>query len=159
MTPRESIELALLQYCSKHSDEEAYEFNIKIRRVDIPDEVRERLSSDNIEVVYNEESDIRLGDFVEGIKEGFPWIRNWTQAGRSGGWLVIFPEDGVFDEYGKLVDLRKAKARLRNLNKIYDLLNKAKGDLIRDMQSREWWADRFPKAFRIPPGVKEWRPE
>lgn len=156
---KESLERNLSKYLSRHSaGQEAYEFNIKIQKINIPNEIRENVSEDDIESVYNFESRNRLLYFAGGILDEFKFIRVWSQEGREGGWLVLYPKEDVFDDSGKVTDLHIAKARLRDLDEIYRRAQKARSDFRRDMESGEWWAELFPGAFRIPRGVKEWRP-
>ena len=156
---REAVERRLSKYLSTHSaGQEAYDFNIKIQNINIPNEIRENVSEDEIDSVYDIESRNRLLDFANGILGEFQWIHAWSQQGREGGWLVFYPKDDVFDKYGKVTDLRDAKARLRDLDVIGLRIRGAIVDLMRDMESKAWWTERFPRAFRIPHGVKEWRP-
>lgn len=156
---QKTLERILSKYLSRHSaGQEAYEFNIKIQKINIPKEIRESVSEDDTESVYDIESKSRLVDFAEGLLNEFPWIHKWYQEGRSGGWLVLYPREEIFDDYGNVTDIDMAKRRHKDLIEISRRVLHAKGELIGDMESKGWWAERYPQAFRIPRGVKEWRP-
>lgn len=82
-------------------------FSIKIYGQDIPDDVREKLNkygSIFMEDAYStmqEDMQSSLIDFVdgpEGLMNRYKFITEWSQEGRSGGWLVLGIE-AVYDSY------------------------------------------------------------
>jgi hypothetical protein len=149
---KERLEREISKYLSKHQRSgEAYEFNIKIRKVNIPDEVREKFSEVQIQDIYDFAASQRLKDFMDNLKPEFPWIRDWRQDGRSGGWLVIEPDAAALNDYGNIEDVRFAKKRFSDLDEIAARVMAAKSIFVNDMQSGEWW-DVHPKK------KKPWRP-
>jgi len=144
---RDELARALERYRSRHHQgrEEAYDFNIKIHRVDLPRELRYgRYGRENaVEVdektqrLYNDEFD----DFTAGVGT-HEWVKHSYQAGRSGGWLVVLVKPGheVWNEQGDLsVSLTAARRRLGALRGI----EAGKNDGIRRIQetlsSRDFW--------------------
>lgn len=140
---REKVSKEIQKYLSRHHGQgEAYDFNIKMRIVNVPDEVRERLTANQIDNIYNYEAGERLEFFMEELMSEFPWISAARQEGRSGGWLTVVPEDAVFDDYGNIQDLRHAKARLRALDEVDERVKEAKEAFKKDLESKEWWKQR-----------------
>jgi hypothetical protein len=146
-----AVKERLHRYLSRHqSSGEAYEFGIKIRKVNIPDKVREKLSEAQIQDAFDSEASQRLDAFMEQLKDDFPWILRWRQDGRSGGWLVIEPDAAALDDYGNVEDVRFAKKRLNDLNEITRRVEASKRDFVDDMQSGEWWGVHPKKQFWSP---------
>lgn len=139
---KERLEKQFYHYRARHQRDEqqgpeGYEFNIKMYRINVPDIVREIRSQDGIsDRIQNEQGD-RLLYFAEEMKETYPWISRWGQAGRSGGWLFFTTEESVLTDYGEIpvredphstsersphewmpIDLKPAEARLDDLIKI-----------------------------------------
>ena len=69
-----------------------FEFNIKIQKLNIPDWVREKISEDEIGNIYDDQQQQDLETFTEELEADYPWIKEVTQEGRSGGWLIISPD-------------------------------------------------------------------
>lgn len=139
---------------------EVYEFDIKIRRINIPDAVRENLSVSAIGSVADDEAIVQLGILCEEVKGLFPWVEGCSQAGRSGGWFLINTHDAVWaDSHDNPADLKRVKRRLRELRAIEDLVDRAKREYVKALESIEWWVERNPGQFWIRPGKKEWRPD
>lgn len=135
---------------------EKYEFDIKIReRVEIPDRVREELSSKELQEWFDGEAEGRLRDYAEWLKRIYPWIENWFVAGRSGGWLVISTTDPVADEW----NMRRVRKRLEDLQGIEERLEQAMDRFIRDMESEDWWVGAGAVGPDYTKSVKHWRPE
>lgn len=156
-SPKERLDQEILRrstdHLSKHQPSgEAYEFNIKIRKVNIPDEVRGKFSEAHITDIYEFAASQRLKDFVENLKTDFPWIHDWRQDGRSGGWLVIVPNDAVLlSEFGKHV--RPKMKRLKDLDEIAARVEEAKRDFKLDMESPEWWG--ISRSKKVPWNPRE----
>lgn len=166
---KDEVEKEIQGYLSTHerlrSGGEMYDFDIKIqRRINIPDVVREIKDWTESELSDHVESAMAefLKDFVMALMERYPWIAEWAQSGRSGGWLVLRTENPVLDEYGRILfdvegeskravsqALAPARKRLRALREIEGLVDRAKRDLVRDLESAVWWG--------ITP--KDWRPK
>lgn len=127
--------------------EEAYQFNIKIQKVDIPDMVRRVLGEDALNQKFEEVQNQRLVVFANDVQADNDWIDGWGQYGRSGGWLVFWPFYRVLsDSHG--FDFTGARARLKSLRKIEKELREAIVQFKRDMQNPAWWGV----------GPKDWMP-
>lgn len=144
-------------FASRHvRGEEAYEFNIKIQKLDIPEIVRHTGTRDNLEFNVEELMEERLREFVEALESRFHWIRRWSRAGRSGGWLVLEPDEPLFTAADE-VTVRMLEKRIKDLRTIDELLKKAKAKLKRDAASKDFWGigptDWSPRASgrRQPP--------
>lgn len=168
MMSKEEVEKELRGYLSTHGRRkpgwEEYDFNIKIYRMNIPDIVRE--IKDWSEAELSDNVDSYMSHFLEGfaqdVKERYGWIGDWYQEGRMGGWLVLVAYEPVMDADGRIpVDveglskrklsqaLAPARKRLRDLREIEGLVDRAKKDLVKDLESPAWWG--------ITP--KDWRPK
>jgi hypothetical protein len=151
---KEHLERGLFGHLSRHQRSgEAYEFDIKIQKINIPDEVRERVSDSRIGAIFEVEASGRLNAFMDELKNDFPWIHEWRQDGRSGGWLVIEPDAAALDEYGNVEDVRFARKRLSDLDEIAARVEEAKKALKKDMGSSEWWGGRVKKVKK-----QDWSP-
>lgn len=161
----EDIEKRIHKYLSRHIrtrfGEEAYDFNIKmLMRIEIPDLVlpakgwSQSELNDFVETLMVDQ----LKEFADELKNSYPWIKNWFQEGRTGGWLVLVTDEPVLNEYGKISEsgdprersefLSAARKRLKDLETIETKVDDAKAALVRDLESPEWWDI----------GPKEWRP-
>lgn len=116
--------------------EEAYDFNIKIQKVWIPDKVREAYPEIEIEAKYNERAQLGLQDLVDDLKYKYDWIRDTWQEGRSGGWLVLVTPDPVFIDGIRLGAPRK---RIKELREIDEIVTKAKKELVKDLENEGYW--------------------
>jgi len=104
-------------YKSRHYQrfgQEAYDFNIKIYKINIPEIVRHIMSEDSIETNYQQAAESALDTFVSDLRHDYDWIFNWSTEGRSGGWLTLVTNDmafvdGILDE----IDLTGYDAHLR----------------------------------------------
>ena len=125
---------------------EAYDFNIKLRTIRIPDSVRQRLSEGVINQVAEDLHRSDLEYFMEELKKQFPWIHKWNQEGRSGGWLTIFPDHAVLDDRGNIYDddLPDARKRLRDLYRIEMRVKKGVKQHIATLQSKQFWDEAAP---------------
>ncbi len=123
---------------------EAYEFNIKVGRIRIPEEVRQRVGEEQLgDIVQNEMHDTLTG-FMDWLEGDFAWIGEWSQEGRSGGWLVLEPKDPVLTEYGEIEDLDEARQRLKDLNEIDDRVRKGVREIKTNLSSRKYWFQLVP---------------
>lgn len=159
---RKEIEKILVRYLDRHATfphDESYQFDIKVPGIDIPDQVRERLDDETIDLFVDREMENRLVDFAEGLKERFPWIADWGQAGRMGGWLVLATDDGVLNEHGEIParDTGGARRRLGDLQEIQRLVYDGINRLRDDLESLTFWSEGFPDQIR-PPSRKHWDP-
>lgn len=165
---KEEVEEELRKYLSVHERAgpggEMYDFNIKIRRIDVPDVVREFKGWTEEEVSGQVGAYMQhvLQDFAEVIEERYGWIEGWQQAGRMGGWLVLSTDEPVLDESGRIPfdvegeskravsrELAPARKRLRDLREIEGLVDRAKRDIVKELEDPRWWG--------ITP--KDWRPK
>jgi hypothetical protein len=147
---------------------EAYRFNIKLRNIEIPAQVREQISEEAIDRIVLPTMEDALTDFADTLKEKFPWIRAWAQAGRMGGWLVLEPHnpvltighrrDGVAVPDIEPADVKEARKRLRDLEKIKTLIKEEISELVAELQSDDFWADRVETYQPRPKGRKHWDP-
>ena len=126
-------------FASSHYDsegKEAYDFNIKIQKINIPTIVRRAYKEDEIQKRY----EVAAIGTVEGVKQmledNYDWIEEVYQTGRSGGWLTVVTEIPVFRGEAKLSEMR---ARIADLQNIETTLKVVKGDFIRDMESTDFW--------------------
>jgi hypothetical protein len=95
-TAEEALE-TLRRFAGHHCQRPGwFQFNIKVREDLTPPEwVREALTD---EERWQKESDIAsqelanmvdAGECDSAIQADFPWVKDWHQAGRMGGWLVL----------------------------------------------------------------------
>lgn len=160
-----NLNISMPKFLSRHEGgrrwADSYEFNIKIYRVNIPDKVRDKLTEDEIQDIYDFESGAALDELTEILKHRFSWIDTTRTAGRSYGWLVLDAKDSVIerDDEGYLVATPEALERLEDLEQIAGIVNEAKRNFIGTLESYDWWAEAFPVLKWIPPGKKEWRPD
>jgi hypothetical protein len=91
-------ELKDYYYDNLHDGDLAY--NIKIHRLNIPEEVEEKLSPQAIDNIIWSTAGWALEDFIDYLKSEFKDISSVFQAGRSGGWLHIqFSFDDTYKYY------------------------------------------------------------
>lgn len=171
-TKKELLEKQFRGYLSKHNEArgagaEVYEFNIKMRRFNIPNIVYQLEDQDAIEDTVATEQEERLSAFGDELADAYPWISKWGVAGRSGGWLVVGSDEPVLDDHGKIPDgedessesrriklaranIATAEKRLDDLIEIENLLKEAKRKLVKDFSSMDWWGlgphDWTPRA-------------
>ncbi len=127
-----------------HPRKEAYEFNIKVGRIHIPEEVRQRVEEEQLENIVQNEMNDALTGFMDWLEGDFAWIGEWGQEGRSGGWLVLEPKDPVLTEYGEIEDIKEAHQRLKDLNEIDDRVRKGVRELETNLSSRKHWFQLVP---------------
>ena len=147
---------------------EAYKFNIKLPSIEIPAEVREQISETAINEVSQAVMQESLEGYVDTFKQKFPWIRNWAQAGRMGGWLVLASHnpvlvighrpDGVAVPEVEPEDVKNARKRLRDLEKIEALIKEGKQWLMEDLASDDFWKDHVPTYQPRRGSRKYWDP-
>lgn len=147
---------------------EAYKFNIKLPSIEIPAEVREQISETTINEVSQAAMQESLEGYVDTFKRKFPWIRNWAQAGRMGGWLVLASHnpvlvighrpDGVAVPEVEPEDIKNARKRLRDLEKIEALIKEGKQWLMEDLASDDFWKDHVPTYQPRRGSRKYWDP-
>lgn len=116
--------------------EEAYDFNIKVYRVNIPKTVRHVLSDQLINKKYEEEAFERLGTLRADLKFEYDWIADVGQEGRSGGWLVVITNEPAFIDSIRLGYVRK---RIRDLRAIEKKVEIAKKNFVAMMEDPDWW--------------------
>lgn len=129
---------------SHHRGGEAYDFNIKLQKIYVPDAVRRRLGEEEINRIAEDLARSDLEAFMDQLQKDFPWIHEWRQEGRSGGWLTIVPDHAVLDDYGNIDDLRDAKKRLKDLHEIERQVEKAKNQHVAALESKRWWDEVAP---------------
>jgi hypothetical protein len=145
-------------YLAKHRestglDREAYEFNIKMYRIDVPDIVRRINSPDAIGDTIQEEQEERLKLFVEAMKDAHWWISDWGRVGRSGGWLALMTYDSILDHNQEISgSLKAAEKRLADLVNIEGILKEEKKKLQKDFADPAWWGYGDPQDWM--PGQK-----
>ncbi len=156
---RLEVEEGLRRYLDPHDTfrEEAYQFDIKMRRIDIPPRVQEHVGDITINATVEAVMESRLSAFVEGMKARYDWIGNWAVAGRSSGWLVLESHDAMLDQDAELQpeDLPEARRRLRNLDEIDWHVRESKRELKRELGAVEFWRTAVPGRL---PGRKGWDP-
>lgn len=128
--------------------EEAYQFDIKMYGIEVPDAVRAAFGEEDVSERIDMEMHLRLTEFMLALKEDFHWIGRAEQAGRSGGWLVVVANDAVLDDKGNVADRREARSRLLSVLEIEALVKAGKLALERDLFDPQWWGV----------GPKEWSP-
>jgi len=88
-------ELKNYYYDNLHDEDLAY--NIKIYRLNVPEEVEKKLSPEVIDNIIWESASFELDNFIDYLKSEFKDISSVFQAGRSGGWLHIqFSFDDIY---------------------------------------------------------------
>jgi hypothetical protein len=112
----------------------------------------------------------QLKFFVEWLQEDFPFIEDYYQEGRSGGWLLLKLDslDGLIEDIEftekdyinlnlnpgeirpaiKLIkdSTRSIENRIRDIYKIAKRVEKSKTSLAKEMSSPEYW-DRFFEIY------------
>lgn len=161
MTPEE-LEEELRGYLSRHvrGPGEAYEFNIKVRRLNIPDRVREHLGEERLAVIVQNEMTDALTGFVDWSEGDFGWISGWEQAGRGGGWLVFHTNEPVLpvvNVHGEVEDVELAEQRLKDLNTIDERIRRSIDEMERDFASPRFWGHLIPE-FKALISRKHWDP-
>lgn len=88
------------------SDEQLYQFNIKMHGYQIPDTVYEQLGSDKVwDILYEKHHDM-LREFAGEDCEYAPlsffdWIKSYHTAGKGGGYLMIVDRFAILDAYNE----------------------------------------------------------
>ena len=77
------------------SSQDWYEFNVKMYGSSGPDWDMSKYVPDQ---TYWEEIGNFVQSFVDGMKEDFPWIGEWGQVGRSGGYIALQDGDKLISE-------------------------------------------------------------
>lgn len=172
---RAKIEKGLSRFMSRHTrdfglrdGEEAYDFDIKIQKIDIPDIVRQLKSDGEIDEVSEAQMNSRFTIFADSLKEIYPWVKEWYQTGRSGGWLTIVTGEPVLTdnweiprsdiregpkEWAPTYALSAAAKRLEALEEIKRNVENGIDELVGDLESRAWWGIT-PKDWKPPPKKK-----
>lgn len=171
---REKLEKGLSRFMSRHTrdislreGQEAYDFNIKVQKIDIPDIVRQLKSASEIDDVAETQMRARLTIFADALVETYPWVDDWYTTGRSGGWLTLVTDEPVLTdnweiprtdvpegpkEWAPAHVLGVAARRLRELEDINLKIQDGISELIFDLESPSWW-DVTPKDW-MPPKKK-----
>jgi len=76
-------------YQGHHCWGSQFQFNVKMYRINIPDEIKEHLSPEEISELIDIEIQVCFEEFKEEMHNSFVWLRDIYFAGRSGGWLVL----------------------------------------------------------------------
>lgn len=135
---------------------EKYQFNIKIRqRINVHPRAIDFFGQEKVGGVFYAESQIRVEALARNILHKYGWTEDWYQAGRSGGWLVVSTDAPVTDDW----NMRRVRARLRDLTDISEYIDDARDQFIRDMESEEWWELNEGLPWNREKSVKHWRPE
>jgi len=75
---------------------EGYAFNIKTWNVEVPSVVTKWVPDNVIAETLADQTNIELQSLVESLQGEYPWVStDWEQAGRSGGWLVLYDDEGL----------------------------------------------------------------
>lgn len=134
---RESLEKQIEEYVSgRLRGQEAYEFNIKIHKIDLPRGVRRKFNEDVIDDTVAAFMRGYLQDFADRLKGEFKWIHNWHQEGRSGGWLVLEPDYGLIGKDAGVTTLRQ---RLKDLETIDEMVKKGVREVTQILESEDYW--------------------
>ena len=110
-------------------------FNVKIQRLDIPDDVRARVDEHQMESIINRFTAEYVADFEDMIKDRYPWVTGTYLSGRSGGWLEIKIDPDRF-------------ASVATSGQFYEeALGEALENEAQDIGAMDffdaWWANRF----------------
>lgn len=134
---RKELEKEFDEYLSSRlRGQEAYEFDIKIQKIDLPRGVRRNFTESIIDDTVQSFMAHSLKDFAEALKKRFNWIHNWHQEGRSGGWLVLEPDYGILEKETGIQTLRN---RLKDLRTIDKLVQQGLREVVKTMESRDYW--------------------
>lgn len=74
-----------------------YQFNIKLMMINIPDSVMEEYGESTASDFSTEEAAMPVWNLGGEVRRRFGWVKDWTQAGRSGGWFCILDGDSTMD--------------------------------------------------------------
>lgn len=166
---RESLNKAFSKFMSRHhradAGEEAYDFNIKIQKINIPEVVRKLKGDQDVEDQADREIQDRLINFASSLEAMYPWISGWGQFGHSGGWLTLMTDEPVLTGNEEVplephhegapkgwmpnAAIKPAMKRLSDLQDIAELVRKGVRTLKNDLEGPEYW--------EITP--KDWVPE
>jgi hypothetical protein len=121
------------------SDEQLYQFNIKMHGYQIPDSVYQQLGSDKVwDILYEKQDDLlRLftgKDCDYAPLSFFDWIKEYYTAGKSGGYLMIVDRFATVEAYNEAeYDYLQAKDDYRDhddyVQSCYDSLVSEEKDL------------------------------
>lgn len=143
----EEVEKEIRKYISSHyrtrGPEEAYDFNIKVRLIDVPEIARHKFSEAEIDQHVQTAMADRLRGFANDLISEYPWITDWQQEGRMGGWLILVTNDAVLDTYDESPKpksaLIKARKRLRDLVAIEESIKENIKSMKQEFSSLVWW--------------------
>ncbi len=117
--------------------QEAYDFDIKIRKINIPWQVRGIYTDKQIDEKYQEYATDALETFKADLKHDYEWISAVFQEGRSGGWLVVVTRDEpAFIDGIRMGYVRK---RIRDLREIEEKVKIAKKNFVAMMEDSNFW--------------------
>jgi len=66
-----------------------FEWDIKMGKINIPDEVRTKINDDKLNRIYQDEAQLNVKTLGDEIVDGYSWAEDWYQEGRMGGWFCI----------------------------------------------------------------------
>lgn len=130
-----------LDYHQESGRGERYAFNIKLYSVPVPYPVVEKLGDALVQDIFDQMASNELADFAEGLRGDYDWVKNWTQAGRMGGWLVLVPKFPVLDvsEDSDPSDIQGLIWRSQDLREIDRKVRKAKRSFLRYVADPKTW--------------------
>jgi hypothetical protein len=86
-------------YEKSNDYKDAYQFNIKAHHAQPPKEVEQTLPDEWIWENIAEYAQIDLEEFVERLREGYPWISDdYDIAGSSDGYLILYDSERVMSD-------------------------------------------------------------
>lgn len=142
-----NLEFGFEKYNWDRHRTKGFEFDIKLRFLHLPEEVREFLDDETIYDIFMDESRIRLELLIGELKEKYDWIEDIFIEGRSGGWLVIVPKYDLYEEFIEDIypafvdfdsmdeeDLEDFFDMIRGQKKIFDDLAKIESKISKELK-------------------------
>jgi hypothetical protein len=141
----EEVEKEIRKYISSNyrtrGPEEAYDFNIKVRLIDVPEIARHKFSEAEIDQHVQTAMADRLRGFANDLLSEYPCITDWQQEGRTGGWLVLITHEPAIDLYDEIQksELVSARNRLKDLFEIDNSIRENIKSMQQEFSSLKWW--------------------
>jgi hypothetical protein len=117
--------------------EQGREFDVKMRRVDIPDFARSELSTDEIDAEVADGVDAALYGLKLELKEKYKWVGKVGLVGRSGGWLVIEDAERGYGSDGETPDPKRDD----EWDEIQKMVSEGLADVVTSLESDEFWRE------------------
>jgi len=113
-----------------HGFRHGAEFDVRVRRVNVPDFAREHFSEDTLDDMWWQFADQHRKDLEYDLRKRYPWVGRTMFVGRGPGWLAI--EDTV--------------GRKRNWAPIADKVTRYLKNFVAHMEDEGFWRGEVEEA-------------